>query len=83
MYLCPECAAKNEAAKPPLGVLSTLYDYKTIKAKHPKRKLFDKIRQHNYTEILPFSSHWDGVPFWPTTRPYGNGGLQGYWSERD
>ncbi|MFO7897094.1 MAG: threonine synthase [Candidatus Cloacimonadales bacterium] len=55
-YTCPKCEAASKTDEPPQGVLKTLYDYKKIKAKYKKEKLFDKLKQKEFVDLLPISS---------------------------
>jgi threonine synthase len=52
-YLCPQCEKENTPEKPPKGVLKTLYYYKQLKSKYKKGKLFDKLREKDYLELMP------------------------------
>ena len=56
LYLCPECSKENDENHPPKGVLKVLYNYDKIKSQTKKRKLFDKLRAHEYVKILPIKS---------------------------
>ena len=55
-YLCPECASENDSNTPPQGVLKTKYFYKKIRATYKRNKLFDKIREKGYIDLLPIQS---------------------------
>lgn len=54
-YLCPKCEAENTADQPPKGVLKTVYYYKKLKGKYKKEKFFDKIKEKEFTDLLPIS----------------------------
>jgi len=53
MYLCPDCSAKNEADKPPLGVLKTIYDYKELKESVGS---FAKFKEKGFIDLMPFEN---------------------------
>lgn len=55
-YLCPKCEEKNTADLPPKGVLKTLYHYGKIKHLTKSYKLFDKLKEKEYRELLPIDS---------------------------
>ncbi len=50
MYLCPKCEKHNDPDLPPLGVLFTLYDYKSI------TKDFDTLKKNEFLDLLPINS---------------------------
>ena len=56
IYLCPECAKSNTPEKPPKGVLKTIYDYKKLKHRYKRAKLFDKLKEKDFRELLPIKS---------------------------
>ncbi|MCK4653090.1 MAG: threonine synthase [Candidatus Cloacimonetes bacterium] len=55
-YLCPACEKENDGIQPPKGVLKTLYNYEKIKSRYKKHKLFDKLKEKEYCELLPIKS---------------------------
>ena len=55
-YLCPHCSKENDRANPPKGVLKTLYYYKKIKSRYKRNKLFDKLKEKEFRELLPLKS---------------------------
>ena len=55
-YLCPHCSLENNDSEPPKGVLKTLYYYKKIKSRYKRHKLFDKLKEKEYLELLPLKS---------------------------
>jgi len=55
-YLCPECEKKNTKDQPLKGVLKTVYNYDKIKHRYKKHKLFDKLKEKEYRELLPINS---------------------------
>jgi threonine synthase len=50
IYLCPACAAKNSQELPPMGVLKTMYDYKSLR-KHFTG--FATLRSRGFIDLLP------------------------------
>jgi len=55
-YLCPNCEKENDGNQPPKGVLKTLYNYEKIRTRYKKHKLFDKLKEKEYRELLPIKS---------------------------
>lgn len=55
-YLCPECEKTNTKNQPPKGVLKTIYNYDKIKHRYKKHKLFDKLKEIEFRELLPIHS---------------------------
>ncbi len=55
-YLCPICEKENDGTQPPKGVLKTLYKYEKIRTLYKKHKLFDKLKEKEYRELLPIKS---------------------------
>ena len=55
-YLCPVCEKENDGTQPPKGVLKTLYNYEKIRTRYKKHKLFDKLKEKEYRELLPIKS---------------------------
>jgi threonine synthase len=55
IYLCPDCEKLNDSQSPPYGVLKTIYDYVHI-ASGSKNKLFDKLSQKCFLDLLPLNS---------------------------
>jgi threonine synthase len=55
-YLCPKCEKENIPDLPPKGVLKTLYHYGKIKHLAKKHKLFDKLKEKEFRELLPIRS---------------------------
>ena len=55
-YLCPVCEKENDGTQPPKGVLKTLYNYEKISTRYKKHKLFDKLKEKEYRELLPIRS---------------------------
>jgi len=55
-YLCPACEKENDGTQPPKGVLKTLYNYEKIRTRYKKHKLFDKLKEKEYRELLPIKS---------------------------
>ena len=55
-YLCPVCEKENDGTQPPKGVLKTLYNYEKIRTRYKKHKLFDKLKEKEYRELLPIRS---------------------------
>lgn len=55
-YLCPVCEKENDGTKPPKGILKTLYNYENIKTRYKKHKLFDRLKEKEYRELLPIKS---------------------------
>jgi len=55
-YLCPACEAENTPDSPPKGVLKTVYYYKKIRSRYKRDKLFDKIKEKEFRELLPINS---------------------------
>ena len=55
-YLCPVCEKENDGTQPPKGILKTLYNYEKIKNRYKKHKLFDKLKEKEYRELLPIKS---------------------------
>ncbi|NQV19568.1 MAG: threonine synthase [Armatimonadetes bacterium] len=55
-YLCPVCEKENDGTQPPKGVLKTLYNYEEIRTRYKKHKLFDKLKEKEYRELLPIKS---------------------------
>jgi threonine synthase len=55
-YLCPECEKENSPELPPKGVLKTVYNYDKLKTRYKKHKLFDKLKEKEYKELLPIRS---------------------------
>ncbi|MDO9577004.1 MAG: threonine synthase [Candidatus Cloacimonadales bacterium] len=55
-YLCPVCEKENTPDLPPKGVLKTLYHYGKIKHLAKQFKLFDKLKEKEFRELLPINS---------------------------
>jgi threonine synthase len=55
-YLCPKCEKENTPDLPPRGVLKTLYHYGKIKHLAKAQKLFDKLKEKEFRELLPIES---------------------------
>lgn len=55
-YLCPVCKTQSNPNEPPKGVLKTLYNYEKIRTRYKRNKLFDKLKEKEYRELLPISS---------------------------
>lgn len=55
-YLCPQCEKTNTPDLPPKGVLKTLYHYGKIKHLAKQFKLFDKLKEKEFRELLPIKS---------------------------
>ncbi len=55
-YLCPDCEKENTKNQPPKGVLKTVYNYDKIKHRYKKHKLFDKLKEKEFRELLPINS---------------------------
>ncbi|MCF7794309.1 MAG: threonine synthase [Candidatus Cloacimonetes bacterium] len=55
-YLCPKCEQESTPDLPPRGILKTLYHYGEIKHLTKKHKLFDKLKEKEFRELLPISS---------------------------
>lgn len=55
-YLCPHCEKENTPDMPPKGILKTLYHYGKIKHLTKQHKLFDKLKEKEYRELLPINS---------------------------
>ncbi len=55
-YLCPDCKKENTKDQPPKGVLKTVYNYYKIKHRYKKHKLFDKLKEKEFRELLPINS---------------------------
>jgi threonine synthase len=55
-YLCPACEKENTPDTPPRGVLKTVYHYGKIKHLAKKHKLFDKLKEKEFRELLPINS---------------------------
>ncbi len=55
-YRCPECSQKQDPHLPPLGILKTLYPYKKIKSRYKSDKLFDKLKQREFVDLLPIKT---------------------------
>jgi threonine synthase len=55
-YLCPKCEQENTSNLPPKGILKTLYNYGKIKHLAKVHKLFDKLKEKEYRELLPINS---------------------------
>ena len=55
-YVCPKCTEQNSDNEPPKGILKTKYNYKKIKNRYQKAKLFDKIKAKEFVDVLPISS---------------------------
>lgn len=55
-YLCPECEKQNSPDLPPKGILKTIYNYKKLKIRYKKTKLFDKLKEKEYKYLLPLRS---------------------------
>ncbi len=57
-YICPICEKENDNdnTQPPKGVLKTLYNYEKIRTRYKKHKLFDKLKEKEYLELLPIKS---------------------------
>jgi len=53
IYLCPKCEKENVANQPPKGVLKISYNYKKIKTRYKRDKLFDKLKAKEYRLLLP------------------------------
>ena len=64
IYLCPACAGKNQPGQPPKGVLSTVYDYETIRKSGDPAGLFEKLNNENFLSLLPLLS----LDSWPKLR---------------
>jgi threonine synthase len=56
IYLCPICEKENDGTKPPKGILKTLYNYENIRTRYKKHKLFDRLKEKEYRELLPIKS---------------------------
>ncbi len=54
-YVCPKCSAQTNNEEPPKGILKTIYNYEKIKTRAPKKRLFDKLKKREFTELLPIS----------------------------
>lgn len=55
-YLCPKCEQEINPDTSPKGILKTLYLYGKIKHLTKKHKLFDKLKEKEYRELLPIRS---------------------------
>ena len=55
-YLCDNCAAENVEGKAQKGVLKTIYDYKGIINEYGSDKLFEKLQERSFIDILPINS---------------------------
>ena len=55
-YLCPKCERENTPDLPPKGILKTLYHYGQIKHLTKQPKLFDKLKEKEFRELLPIKS---------------------------
>jgi threonine synthase len=55
-YLCPDCETKNKSDQPPEGILKTLYNYEKIRTRYKRNKLFDKLKEKEYCDLLPLRS---------------------------
>ena len=55
-YLCPACEKENDGTQPPKGVLKTLYNYDKIRTRYKRHKLFDKLKEKEFRELLPINS---------------------------
>jgi threonine synthase len=55
-YLCSKCEKENTKDLPPKGVLKTIYDYKKLKHRYKRIKLFDKLKEKDFRELLPINS---------------------------
>ncbi|MBN1327670.1 MAG: pyridoxal-phosphate dependent enzyme, partial [Candidatus Cloacimonetes bacterium] len=55
-YLCPECSVTNNPQAPPRGILKILYDYERLSEKYHQDKLFDKLKEKDFVELLPIRS---------------------------
>ncbi len=53
MYLCPDCSAKNETGKPPLGVLQIVYDYQKLKKSVSS---FVNFKARGFIDLMPFEN---------------------------
>ncbi|MBT3168783.1 MAG: threonine synthase [Candidatus Cloacimonetes bacterium] len=53
IYLCPKCEKENVPNQPPKGVLKILYNYKKVKTRYKRDKLFDKLKAKEYRFLLP------------------------------
>ena len=56
VYLCPKCEQDNSPDLPPRGVLKTLYHYGKIKHLAKQDRLFDKLKEKEFRELLPINS---------------------------
>jgi threonine synthase len=56
IYLCPCCESTNKPHLPPNGVLSTYYDYPSLRKKYKTNSLFKKLKERGFLDILPLSS---------------------------
>lgn len=55
-YICPKCEQENTPDLPPRGILKTLYHYGKIKHLAKQQKLFDKLKDKEFQELLPINS---------------------------
>ncbi len=89
-YLCPQCQKKQKPNQPPLGVFKTIYPFKEISNNLKGDKLFCKLKDNHFVDILPITNseslgslHVGGTPLYKFNMDVEEGKSIGFYLKDD